>query len=48
MHLKEKICKLNGVLGYRIDLDLHKHKLAIEANELGHVDRNLSQRQITQ
>ena len=41
MHLKEKICKYS-VLGYRIDLYFHKHKLAIEADELGHADRNLS------
>ena len=31
-----------SVLGYRIDLYFHKHKLAIEADELGHADRNLS------
>ena len=30
------------VLGYRIDLYFHKDKLAIEVDELGHVDRNLS------
>ena len=30
------------VLGYRIDLYFHKHKLAIEVDELGHADRNLS------
>ena len=30
------------VLGYRIDLYFHKHKLAIKADELGHADRNLS------
>ena len=30
------------VLGYRIDVYFHKHKLAIEVDELGHVDRNLS------
>ena len=29
-------------LGYRIDLYFHKHKLAIEVDELGHADRNLS------
>ena len=28
-------------LGYRIDLYFHKHKLAIEVDELGHADRNL-------
>ena len=28
-------------LGYRIDHYFHKHKLAIEVDELGHVDRNL-------
>ena len=31
-----------SVLGYRIDLFFHKHKLAIEVDELGHADRNLS------
>ena len=31
-----------SVLGYRIDLYFHKHKLAIEVNELGHADRNLN------
>ena len=30
------------VLVYRIDLYFHKHKLAIEVDELGHADRNLS------
>ena len=30
------------VLDYRIDLYFHKHKLAIEVDELGHADRNLS------
>ena len=29
-------------LGYRIDLYFHKHKLAIEVDELGHADRSLS------
>ena len=29
-------------LGYRIYLYFHIHKLAIEVNELGHADRNLS------
>ena len=29
-------------LGYRIDLYFHKYKLAIEVDELGHPDRNLS------
>ena len=29
-------------LGYRIDLYFHKQKLAIEVDELGHADRNLS------
>ena len=29
-------------LGYRIDLYFHKHKLAIEVDELGDADRNLS------
>ena len=31
-----------SVLGYRIDLYFHKHKHAIEVDELGHTDRNLS------
>ena len=31
-----------NVLGYRIDLYFHKHKLVIEVHELGHADRNLS------
>ena len=31
-----------SVLGYRIDLYFHKHKLAIEVDKLGHADRNLS------
>ena len=30
------------VLNYRIDLYFHKYKLAIEVDELGHADRNLS------
>ena len=31
-----------SVLGYRIGLYFHKHKLAIAVDELGHADRNLS------
>ena len=31
-----------SVLGYRIDPYFHKHKLAIEVDELGHADRNLN------
>ena len=30
-----------SVLGYRIDLYFHKHKLAIKVDELAHADRNL-------
>ena len=30
------------VIGYKIDLYFHKHKLAIEVDELDHVDRNLN------
>ena len=30
------------VIGYRIDLYFHKHKLAIEVDELGHADRNMN------
>ena len=39
-----------SVLGYSINLYFHKHKLAIEVDELGHADRNLSndtERQVT-
>ena len=32
----------HSVLGYRIDFHFHKHKLAIEVDELGYADRNLS------
>ena len=32
----------HNVLGYRIDLYFHKHKLTIEVNELRHVYKNLS------
>ena len=31
-----------SVLGYRTDLYFHKHKLAIEVDDLRHADRNLS------
>ena len=31
-----------SVLGYRIDLYFHKHKLETEVDKLGHTDRNLS------
>ena len=31
-----------SVLGYRIDLYFHKRKLAIEVDELGHAEKNLS------
>ena len=31
-----------SVLGYRVDLYFHKHKLWIKVDELGHADRNLS------
>ena len=31
-----------SVLGYRIDIYFHKYRLAIEVDELGHTDRNLS------
>ena len=30
------------VIGYRIDLYFHKYKLAIEVDELGHNDRNIT------
>ena len=31
----------HSILGWRIDLYFHKHKLSIEVDELGHADRNL-------
>ena len=31
-----------SVLGYIIDLYFHKHNFAIEVDELGHADSNLS------
>ena len=31
-----------SILGYRIDFYFHKHKFAIEVDEIGHADRNLS------
>ena len=31
-----------SILGYRIDIYFPKHKLAIEVDELGHADKNLS------
>ena len=31
-----------SVLGYRIDLYFHEYKLAIEVDELGHNDRNIT------
>ena len=38
----ENIQNQYSVLGYRIDLYFHKHKIATEVDELGHADRNLS------
>ena len=31
-----------SILGYRIDLYFHKYKLAVEVDELGHIDRNIN------
>ena len=31
-----------SILGCRIDIYFHKHEFAIEVDELGHADRNLS------
>ena len=31
-----------NIMDYRIDLYFHKHKLAIEVDELGHANRNLN------
>ena len=38
----ENIQTQYSVLGYRIDICFHKHKLATEVEKLGHADRNLS------
>ena len=38
----ENIQTQYSVIGYRTDLYFHEHKLAIEVDELGHADRNLS------
>ena len=32
----------HSVLGYRIDLYFHQHKLAVQVDKLEHADRNLS------
>ena len=39
---KEDMQTQYTVVGYRIDLCFHKHKFAIELDELGHADRNLT------
>ena len=38
----ENIQTQYSVLGYRIDLYFHEYKLAIEVDELGHTNRNIS------
>ena len=38
----ENIQTQYSVLGYRIDLYFHKYNLAIEADELGHTNRNIN------
>ena len=38
----EDMQTLYTVIGYRIDFYFHKYKLAVEVDELGHVDRNLN------
>ena len=38
----ENIQTQYNVLGYRIDLYFHEHRLAIEVEELGHADRNIN------
>ena len=38
----ENIQTQYSVLGYRIDLYFHEYKLAIEADELGHTNRNIN------
>ena len=42
MHWRRRYGNSVSVLGYRIDHYFHKHKLAIEVDELGQADRNLS------
>ena len=39
---RENMQTLYSVLGYRIDLYFHTHKLAIEVGDLGHAGRNLN------
>ena len=41
MDLKEKTCKLNSVLGCKIDFYFYDCKLAVEIDELEHKDRNI-------
>ena len=38
----ENIQTQYSVSGYRIDLYFHKYKLAIEADELGHTNKNIN------
>ena len=38
----ENIQTQYSILGYRIALNFHKYKLAIEADELGHTNRNIN------
>ena len=40
----ESIQTQYSVLGYRIGIYFHKHKLAIQGDESGHADRNLSKK----
>ena len=42
MHPEEKICRLNSVLCYRLDIYFHDYKLAIEVDQLDHNDRNVN------
>ena len=38
----ENIQTQYSILGYRIDQYFHEYKLAIEADELGHTNRNIN------
>ena len=41
MHLKVKICKLNSVLGYKIDIYFRDHKPAIKVDEKSHISHKM-------
>ena len=44
MHAREEILSQHSVLRYQIDLYFPEHKLAIEVDEKGHIDRDEKQK----